>query len=229
MSVPKFHFPVKDLSNDQVKLEPFIASKHGPAFFSASAPYPEIYAHIPRGPYDTESSFLSDLIEPTHSDPDWLVFAVISLSDPPGALAGVIAYLNTSPVHLVTELGMVITFPAFRGSGVTANAVGLLLQHALDAPELGGLGLRRVVWQANSVNGASRRLAEKMGFRFEAVLRWDRVFRDGKRKGKVGNGRALPRGAGEGDLGRDTVVYAICWDEWEEGGREKVREVMERK
>lgn len=210
-------------------IHPLQASKHGAAFFSATVPHPEIYAHIPRGPYDTEASFLSDLIEPTHSDPSWLVFAVISLSDPPDTLAGVIAYLNTSPINLVTELGMVITFPAFQGSGVTANAVGLLLQHAFNEPEQGGLGLRRVVWQANSVNKASRRLAEKMGFRFEAVLRWDRVFKDGKRLGKVGNGRALPGGAQEGDLGRDTVVYAICWDEWEEGGRETVREVLERK
>ena len=84
-------------------------------------------------------------------------------------------------------------------------------------------------WQANSVNVVSRKVAERMGFVLEGVIRWDRVFRDGVRKGKVGNGRGVPSGAEEGDLGRDTANYGYSWEEWGNGGREKVIGVMERR
>lgn len=150
-------------------------------------------------------------------------------NDPSGALAGTIAYLESSAEHLVTEIGFVITLPPFQRTHVTSNAVGLLLQYALEPPEHGGLGLRRVQWCANSVNTASRKVAERMGFVFEGVIRWDKVFKDGMNRGKVGNGRGVPPGAEEGDIGRDTVLYGISWEEWGSGGREKVRRIMEKR
>lgn len=140
-----------------------------------------------------------------------------------------ICYLDSSAENLSTEIGWVVILPAFQRTHVTSNAVGLLLHYALDTPEQGGLRLRRVQWHANSVNEASRKVAERFGFRFEGILRWHRVFWNGVREGKVGNGRGLPRGADEGDLGRDTAVYGLCWEDWEDGGREKVRALMERK
>ena len=150
-------------------------------------------------------------------------------NDQEGALAGVIGYLNSSVEHESTEIGFVIILPAFQRTHVTSNAIGLLLHYALDAPEQGGLGMRRVQWQANSVNGLSRKVAERMGFESEGVMRWHKIFKDGVARGKVGNGRGTPEGAEEGDLGRDTAIYRLCWDDWEDTGREKVRRVMGRK
>jgi len=59
------------------------------------------------------------------------------------------------------------------------------------------------------------------------------VLRRGKENGKVGNDRALPcRGdgqvGGDSDIGRDTILLSICWDDWEQGGREKVISVMDK-
>jgi len=151
-------------------------------------------------------------------------------------------FLNTSPANLSTEVGFAIILPPFQRTHVTSNAIGLLLQYALDPPSdssdgdgsisfgreqrggRGGLGLRRVQWQANSLNTASIRAAERMGFKHEAVLRWDRVLREGREKGKVGNGREV-----SDDIGRDTIMLSLCWDDWEGGGREKVLGVMERR
>jgi hypothetical protein len=62
-----------------------------------------------------------------------------------------------------------------------------------------------------------------MGMKWEAVLKWDRVLP----AGKPGNGRKGREGEGW-KVGRDTVILAICWDDWEGGEREKVRAVMER-
>jgi len=168
-----------------------------------------------------------------------VLFAVIDKtqsadSEDGGALAGTIGYLNTSSATLSTEIGFVVTLPPFQRTHVTSNAIGLLLQYALDLPDAsadgsrGGLGLRRVQWQADSANTASIRAAERMGFRMEGLLRWDRVLRAGKENGKVGNGRSCPLGE-EGDIGRDSVILSLCWDDWEGGAREKVISVMERR
>ncbi|KAI4107637.1 MAG: hypothetical protein LQ339_002543 [Xanthoria mediterranea] len=237
MGHDNFCFPVRELSNERVKLVPFDAKLHGPEFFALSSPQPSLYAHIPRGPYTSLSDFTTNFLEAViDPSPAWMLYAVIDktrssrspTNDPSGALAGTIAYLDSSPEHLLTEIGFVITLPPFQCTHVTSNAVGLLLQYALDSPDQGGLGLRRVQWKANSVNAASRKVAERMGFGFEGVTKWERVFRDGVKKGKVGNGRGVPPGTEEGDLGRDTATFGLSWEEWRDGVRERVRGVMER-
>jgi RimJ/RimL family protein N-acetyltransferase len=244
-----FCFPVRELENERLKLVPFNVSltcrnmisclklkvsTHLTAFFEAQINFPEIWAHIPRGPYGSESlPLLRELMEHVIKDPTWQVFATIDKTHPPssvdqeGALAGVIAYLNSSTTNMATEIGLVVVLPPFQRPHVTSNAVGLLQQYALNpAPE--GLGLRRVVWMANALNVASIRAAERMSFRKEGVLRWERVFHDGVANGKQGNGRPVPKGQ-EKDLGRDSIILALCWDDWEEGAREKVQAIMDRR
>ena len=214
------------------------AKRHAPELFTLSSQDPSTYAHIPRGPYTSLSDFTTNFLEAVvDPSPSWMFYAVIDrtrpsssrTNDPPGALAGTIAYLRSSAEHRVTEIGFVITLPLFQRTNVTSNAVGLLLQYALEPPEYGGLGLRRVQWCANSVNTASRKVAERMGFVFEGVIKWDKVFKDGMNRGKVENGRGVPPGAEKGDIGRDTALYGISWEEWGNGGREKVGRIMERR
>ena len=73
------------------------------------------------------------------------------------------------------------------------------------------------------------RVAERMGLVKEGVLRWQHVYRDGIARGKIGHGRGAPMGCSETDLGRDTVVYGLCWDSWEDGGRHMVQAIMDRR
>lgn len=190
---------------------------------------------MPLGPYSTASDFVSDFfVNLPQQLPEWMMFAVIdktrpaSAEDDEGELAGIICYLNTSMTHLSTEIGAVVILPPYHRTHVTTNAAGLMLQFALRGVQDGGLGLRRVQWQASTMNGASIRVAERLGFQREAVLRWHFVFPQGAKNNKVGNGRPLPPGSREGDLGRDTVVLSMCWDDWEQGAREKAEEAMSR-
>lgn len=190
---------------------------------------------MPSGPYDTVEDFVDKFVQGVaYSNPAMMLYAVIDKTRPAsdedmdGALAGMISYINSSVANLSTEIGFVITLPPFQKTHVTCNAAGLLLQYALDPPERDGLGLRRVQWQTSSANLASIRSAERMGFRKEGVLRWDRVFHGGKASGKVGNGQPMPRSGKEEDLGRDTVLFSLCWDDWEQGGREKLQTIMDR-
>ncbi|KAL8638015.1 MAG: hypothetical protein Q9228_004793, partial [Teloschistes exilis] len=160
-----FCFPVKELSNERVKLTPFIASIHGPEYHALSSPHPSLYAHIRWGPFDTLADFTTNFLEKVvKANDSWMLYAIIDktkptsspTNDPDGALAGMIGYSDASVEHLSTNMGIGITLPAFQRTYVTANAYDLLLQYALDPPKRGGLGLRRVQYNISSANCGSR-------------------------------------------------------------------------
>ncbi|KAE9385904.1 hypothetical protein BT96DRAFT_1088295 [Gymnopus androsaceus JB14] len=107
--------------------------------------------------------------------------------------------------------------------------IGLLLRYALNLPTDSekGLGLRRVQWEAYVNNKSSIGLAMKMGMRMEGLKRWAGVLQPGKEDGSNGHStrQGDPRG---GQCGGDTAWLAICWDEWEEGGKKKLEEILMR-
>lgn len=111
---------------------------------------------------------------------------------------------------------------------MATNAVGLALQLAFKSPEQGGLGLRRIHWSASTMNLASSRLAQRMGFEKVGIIPWHMRFVKGKIYGKVGNGREAPPGGDPEDLWRDTLSLTLGWDRWENGGREMAAKAMER-
>ncbi|TFK38332.1 acyl-CoA N-acyltransferase [Crucibulum laeve] len=228
-----FCFPIPGaIENERVRLRPFIPSKHAENFIKQATQYPEIFDYLPFGPFSSVEDFIDNLVEVRiHKDPGYILLAVFdktkSTSDAPdGAFAGLMGLINTSPINLATEVGCIMILPPFQRTHISSNAVGLLLHYALDLPSAGGLGLRRVFWQANSLNTKSIRLAERMGLKLEGILRWDRVLPANK---DAGNGRGVREGDPRaGCLGRDTAMLGICWDDWEEGGREHVDKVMAR-
>jgi RimJ/RimL family protein N-acetyltransferase len=67
-----------------------------------------------------------------------------------------------------------------RGRGVTTRALRLLCRHALDE-----LGLERLELVTDPDNAASQRVAEKVGFRREGVLRSHLRHPDGRRRDSV--------------------------------------------
>jgi RimJ/RimL family protein N-acetyltransferase len=111
---------------------------------------------------------------------------------------------------------------------VATNTVGLALQLAFNSPEMGGLGLCRVHWSANSTNLASAKLAERMGFVQVGMIPWHMRFVKGKINGKYGNGKELPPGSDPEDLWRDTLSFSLGWDMWRDGARDKAEKAMAR-
>ncbi|KAJ7677905.1 acyl-CoA N-acyltransferase, partial [Mycena polygramma] len=204
-------------------------SEHAEAFFAIAVPHPELFTYLPAGPFATASDFVSTVFE-RHVQPNRgiVLFAVFDTTTPDAPqLAGMIGLFNTSAANLSTEIGFVITLPHLQRTHVTTNAAGLLLHWTLDAPADGGLGLRRVAWKANSNNARSVRVAERLGFRREGVLRWDLVLPEWK--GETGNGGGVRTGDSmPGCTGRDTVVLSLCWDDWEGGARGLVDGLMQR-
>ena len=84
--------------------------------------------------------------------------------------------------------------------------------------------MRRVQWFANAKNERSIRVAKRMGFAFEGILRWHRVLPQHKedigvrveRDGKL----ELPA--------RHSALLAIGWDQWENELRAQVQKEMDR-
>lgn len=202
---------------------------HGPEYWAGTRDHPDIYTYLTFAPFPTLDAFLTFMDKRFQRDPHQLIFAVLDKTsskpwpkngrgeNPP--LAGLVGYLDASPENLSAEVGMVICLPAFRRRRVTYSAVSLVMQYALDLPSEGGLGLRRLQYQAHASNEASIGLAKSLRFRFEGTQRWQRVLGPEK----LGNGK----GQREGDpkprtLGRDSAILAVCWDDWEEGVKGEV-------
>ncbi|KAJ7639416.1 acyl-CoA N-acyltransferase [Roridomyces roridus] len=197
-----------DLESPRVKLTPYLPPTHDSDFFTQITAHPDLTRWF-------ALNFTPAAVQKLLEDPNNLLFAIIDKAS--SKFAGVIGLLHISSVHLTTEVGPVICFPEFQRTHVASHAIGIALRYCLELPKDGGMGLRRVQWTANALNGASIKVAERMGFKMEGTSRWTHVLSVGR------EGREAGQGRGEGP-GRDSVLLAICWDDWENGGRELVDE-----
>jgi len=89
-------------------------------------------------------------------------FTVCTVSQRP---CGVVCFASIEPEQGTLEIGHVTWSPLMQRSVIGSEAIFLLLQRAFS------LGYRRVAWRCDSTNVASRRAAERLGFRFEGRFR----------------------------------------------------------
>jgi RimJ/RimL family protein N-acetyltransferase len=88
----------------------------------------------------------------------------------------------------VIEIGQLWYGPPLKRTTAATELIYLLARHAFD-----DLGYRRLEWKCDALNAASRRAAERYGFKFEGIFRQHMVVR----------GR-----------NRDTAWFAITDVEW---------------
>ena len=143
----------------------------------------------------------------------------------PGGLF--VALLST--VVVFGTIAWVIVFPKRQRTYVASNAIGLLLKYSLESsghPERPGLELLRVQWTSHTANLASHTAAKRMGLREEGVLRWKYVIPEGME----GNGIPLQDDDPKSPQpGSDSLIFSMCADDWESGGREHVRRMIDRR
>ncbi|EPQ54107.1 acyl-CoA N-acyltransferase [Gloeophyllum trabeum ATCC 11539] len=223
-----FAFPVLPdiMENEKIRLTPFIPRLHAEMYWKEADPsiHPQLYDHLPWN-WQKIDDFLS-LVERIRLDPMWILFAIIDKTGPGdlqgGSLAGIIGVIRAEPHNLVAEIGAILVFPAFQRSHVAKNAIGLCMMYCLELPTASpaGLGLRRVKWTTSPANLASAKAAEGMGMKLEGRNRWARIYPAGTAGTQLRPGDPRP--------GIEMLSYAICWDDWEEGGRDRVKEKMDR-
>ncbi|KAF9225370.1 hypothetical protein BS17DRAFT_778510 [Gyrodon lividus] len=165
-----FCFPIKELKRARQTRSIYHRQP-----LEGCAPHPELFNYMPFGPWSSPSHFTTVFLEPLERDPSRVLFAIIDKTRT--LTPEVLPRKLTLQVYYPTRIPPKISWSqrSASSSHITTNACALLLQYALDLPAFGGLGLRRVQWQASDENCASVGAAETMGFKFEGVLRWDRV------------------------------------------------------
>jgi len=80
-----------------------------------------------------------------------------------GTPVGVACFIANQPQHLKIELGSIWYGPIAQGTGASAEATYLMLEHAF------ALGYRRLEWKCDNRNEPSRRAALAYGFTFEGI------------------------------------------------------------
>jgi RimJ/RimL family protein N-acetyltransferase len=108
-----------------------------------------------------------------------------------GTLIGRVTYFDLNFRNRSAEIGYLLA-PAARGKGFGREAVALLLGYLF-----GGLGLNKVCAQTASINAASTKLLEALGFQRDGVLRQHHLH--------------------EGAL-HDDFIYSILLSEWRKRG-----------
>ena len=232
-----FYFPiVESIETERIRLIPFIPKLHIDAAWEAISPkVDELFRYYPFV-LPTREAFLTFAERGIRQDKGFVMFLIIDKTRPDekhpelgGSAAGVVSLCDTSADQLSSEIAFVMIFPEFQRSHVASNAIGALMKYCLDVPTASppGLGLRRVQWHCHFNNAGSKRLAERMGFATEGLLRWHWVLPEALAKdGLVGVRKGDPAG---GKPGRHTWSLSVCWDDWEGGVREKVQAQIDRK
>ena len=215
------------LESDRVKLTPFIPSLYARPYADQVKAHPDIHRYFPID-LTTLDKIVVEIETRVRRNPAYILFAIIDKARG-DAFAGVIGLFGASPANLSIEIAWIVVFPKFRRTYVTSNAVGLVLNYCLELPsapaERRGLGFRRVQWMSHPDNQPSIALAKRMGFKEEGLLRWTRVVP------QVAEGSGIPPRDGDPkspNPGWHSALLSLCADDWENGGRELVRRLIDR-
>jgi len=215
------------LESDRIKLTPFIPSLHAKEYAEQTAAHPDLHRWYPIDLSDLDH-ILTEIELLMRRQSASILFAIIDKARG-GALAGVIGLIDAWPPHLSAQIAWLLVFPAFRRTYVATNAIGLLLRYCLEppsTPQMPGLGFRRVQWNDNTENLTSCVTAKRMGFKEEGVLRWVWVLPEGLE----GNGIPVRKGDPEASRpGQHNIIFSLCADDWENGGREHVQRLIDRR
>ncbi|MCE9681929.1 GNAT family N-acetyltransferase [Halomonas alkalisoli] len=191
------------LQGCRVRLEPLASERHADSLHAAflapgEGPHdaPEARWTYSGGmPFADAGQYRAWLEARSESD-DPLFYAIVETTEAivettdertPGRALGLASYLNIVPEHGSIEVGHIHFTPALRRTPAATEAMLLMMRHAF------ALGYRRYEWKCNALNAASRRAAERLGFRFEGIFRQHRV---------------------ENGHSRDTAWFSLLDSEW---------------
>lgn len=176
------------LENEAVILQPLVTADAG-HLLSIATEDPALLQFSPKQIY-TEAllkEYIENAIALRNKEARY-AFSIYSKLDQ--CYAGSTAYLNVSNGDDRLEIGATWIGNRFQGTGLNRQCKYLLLQYAFD-----GVQAHRVEFKTDERNLRSRSAIEKIGGRFEGVLREHTVMYDGYR--------------------RNTCCYSILKPEWE--------------
>jgi RimJ/RimL family protein N-acetyltransferase len=167
------------------RVEPLDAARHATDLFEANGTdrTGRMWHYLAYGPFGTLAEYHERLLG-WQSSEDPLFCAIVDRGD---RALGIGSYLRIDAANGVIEVGHLQYSPLLQKTRAATEAMYLMMRQVF------GLGYRRYEWKCDSLNAASRRAAERLGFRFEGVFRQAMVY-----KGR----------------NRDTAWYSIIDREW---------------
>ncbi|MCD2425801.1 GNAT family N-acetyltransferase [Niabella pedocola] len=176
------------LENEVVILQPLVVEDTG-HLLSIATEDPALLQFSPK-PIYTEELLTEYIAKAVALSDQKTRYAFSIYSKPEQCYAGTTAFLNISNEDDRLEIGATWIGNRFHGTGLNRQCKYLLLQYAFDV-----LQAHRVEFKTDERNLRSRRAIEKIGGRFEGVLREHTVMYDGYR--------------------RNTCCYSILKSEWD--------------
>ncbi len=165
-------------------LEP-LHRRHAAELFEAASGAEASFTYVPYGPFPTRES-LASFIAPAAARHDPMMWAIRPVAS--GVVSGWLGLMDIQPENAAIELGRVWFSPRLQRTRAATEAVFLLLKRCADE-----LGYRRIVWKCDTLNAASIRAAQRLGFTHEGILRAHKIV-----KGRQ----------------RDSVMFSITAAEW---------------
>lgn len=143
-----------------------------------------IWTYLPYGPFENAGAY-RDWMQATCCDDETIFYTIL---DSDGAPVGLAAYLRMKPEYGVIEIGHINYAPRLQRSAAATEAQFLFMCRAFDE-----LGYRRYEWKSDTMNKASLRAGQRLGFLYEGTFR----------QAQITKGR-----------NRDTAWYSILDHEW---------------
>ena len=171
------------LEGRYVRLER-LAPHHAGPLFEAWRGADAMWDYMPYGPFAVAAAY-GDWVAAMADAADPFFYAIHDRDA--AAWGGVASWLRITPEAGSIEVGHIAFSPRLQGRRAATEAMALMMGWAFAA------GYRRYEWKCNSLNLASRRAAERLGFSHEGTFRQAAVV-----KGR----------------NRDTTWFAITDGDW---------------
>ncbi len=166
--------PRETLIGQYCRLVPLDADSHAADLFDAYAQAPDdrdwTWLASSR-PTSVEAAVC--WVQGKSSDASLVPYAVIEQRS--GRAVGLVCFMAIEREHGSVEIGHVTWSPRMKNTVLGTESIWLLLRQAF------ALGYRRVEWKCDSLNTASRRAAERLGFIFEGRFR-QKIVRKGRNR-----------------------------------------------
>jgi len=157
------------------RIEPLDVERHLADLYEAYSEDSDgkLWTYMVDGPFGSIDE-LRNWMEPSCASDDPLFHAIVDLAA--GKAAGMAAYMRISPGIGVIEVGSIAYSTRLQRTPVATEAMFLMMQRVFNE-----LGYRRYEWKCDSLNEASCRAAERLGFTFDGIFKQSVVYKDRNR------------------------------------------------
>jgi RimJ/RimL family protein N-acetyltransferase len=179
--------PRTSITGRYCRIEPLDVERHLHDLYDAFSEDAEgsLWTYMAVGPFASIDDFQA-WMKPASKTNDPLFHALIDLST--GKAVGMAAYMRIKQDVAVIEVGNISYSPRLQRTPTATEAMFLMMKRVFHE-----LGYRRYEWKCDSLNEASRRAAERLGFNFDGLFKQAVIY-----KGR----------------NRDTAWYSILDSDW---------------